>query len=309
MAGLWGLFGRKAQPDANPLPGIGGYDRGTGRTGDEGFAGSTSATRTFTGLNPRSFGVRATTNYGISDVDASRAEMQADPREFFGGQPLRTRPGFDLAGQNPLSGAAYAGGHSQRDTTTPWTQAQPVIGGGAPGAQNVRNQVAQRYKAVPGAYRSYLSAPRADTAPVNPGGQATDGNVHPDRVVTEVSVPGRAVFFGGGNLSWSVLREMPYGGRGNGARGADLGGQRYYATGQEQQFMNAGQGQYGIGRLSGPLHRPTVFQEPAPWSTNYYDTTASVGTTDAPGTGGQAPNMVYVSPHAGRAGNRTGRTG
>jgi len=133
----------------------------------------------------------------------------------------------------------------------------------------------------------------------------------PDRDfdVTEVAVPSRFVAFDGGNQSWSVLREMPYGGRGDGARGAALDGTRYYGTGQDGQFLNAGQGAYGAARLAGPNHRPTVFTEPAPWSTNYYDTTASVGTPDNPGPGGQAADMVYVSPHAGRASNSTGRTG
>jgi hypothetical protein len=320
MAGLWGLFGRKAQPDANPLPGIGGDSSPRGRAGEDGFPGSTAQVRTFPGRNPNQprstqggagdwTTIKADTNYGITPVTQARAQMQADPREFYGGQPLRTRPGYDLAGQNPLSGAAAAGGHSQRDTTTPWTQAQPQISGGVPGSQNVRNSVALRYKAVPGQLHDYLSNARADEAGVVPGGQAADGNVHPDRAVTTVTVPSRFVFAGGGVQTWSVQREMPYGGRGDGARGAILDGERYYVTGQHDQFANAGQGAYGQARLAGPRHRPTVFTEPAPWSTNYYDTTASVGPPDHPGPGGQAPGMVYFSPEPGRASNRTGRSG
>jgi hypothetical protein len=104
-----------------------------------------------------------------------------------------------------------------------------------------------------------------------------------------------------------MLREMPYGGRGDGARGAALSGQRYYATGQRDQFGNAGQGDYGIARERGGK-RPVSFTEPAPWSTNYYDTTDSVGTADTPGTNTQAPNQVYYSPSSGRAVNTTGRT-
>ena len=148
MAGLWGLFGRKAEPDANPLPGIGGDDSARGRAGEDGFPGSTAQTRTFPGRNPNQprstqgpggdwTTIKADTNYGITPVTEARAQMQADPREFYGGQPLRTRPGFNLAGQNPLSGAAAAGGHSQRDTTTPWIDAQPVISGTVPGSANV----------------------------------------------------------------------------------------------------------------------------------------------------------------------------
>lgn len=318
MAGLWGLFGRKAQPDANPLPGIGGDTSARGRAGEDGFPGSTAQTRTFPGRNPLDLRstqggagdwttVKAPTNYGITPVTDARAQMQADPREFYGGQPLRGRPGYNLAGQNPGSGAIRAGGHGNLETQTPWRDAQPQISGGVPGAANVRNTIAQRYKAGPGQLHDYLSAARADTAPVNPGGQATDGNVHPERVVESVSVPSRFVFAGGGQQTWSVEREMPYGGRGDGARGAVLDGSRYYVTGQQGQFLNAGQGAYGQVRLAGPRHRPTVFTEPAPWSTNFYDTTASVGTPDAPGPGGQSPSMVYVSPEPGRASNRTGR--
>ena len=320
MAGLWGLFGRKAQPDANPLPGIGGDDSARGPAGQDGFPGSTAQTRTFPGRNPNQprstqgpggdwTTIKAETNYGITPVTEARAAMQADPREFYGGQPLRTRPGYDLAGQNPLSGAAEAGGHSQRDTTTAWIDAQPQISGGVPGSANVRNAIARRYKAVPGQLHTYLSNARPDQAGVNPGGQATDGNVHPGRAVGEVTVPSRFVFAGGGVQSWSVQREMPYGGRGDGARGAELTGSRYYMAGQEGQFANAGQGGYGHARLAGPRHRPTVFAEPAPWSTNYYDTTPSTGTPDNPGPGGQAPDLVHISPQAGRASNSTGRTG
>jgi hypothetical protein len=116
------------------------------------------------------------------------------------------------------------------------------------------------------------------------------------------------VFAGGGVQTWSVQRQMPYNGRGDGARGADLNGTRYYATGAPVN-VNGANGEYGIGRLRGPNHRPTVFTEPAPWSQNYYDTTQTTGTPDQPGPATQAPDMVYVSPSAGRASNSTGRTG
>jgi hypothetical protein len=104
---------------------------------------------------------------------------------------------------------------------------------------------------------------------------------------------------------------MPYGGRGDGARGADLNGQRFYATGQSDQFWNAGQGQYGIGRQRGSDHKtPVSFTEPAPWTAQYYTTTDSVGTNDTPNDSpGQQPSAVYVSPSSGRASNSTGRRG
>jgi hypothetical protein len=310
MAGLTKrLFGRTPAPETDPLPGQGGYTAPPGRTGEGGFSGSTALTRTFRGASPRDAKVRADTDTGITPVTRARAEMQHNsPAEFYGGQPLKTRPGFDLAGINPLSGAAADGGHSVREGETPMTARQPQISLGTPGAGNVRNEIAQRYKNAPGQLHEYQSASRGDLPPVNPNGQDSSGNVHPDRAASPVTVPNRFVFAGGGVQTWYMEREMPYGGRGDGARGADLNGQRYYATGAPQ-FLNAGMGQYGAARLAGPNHRPTMFQEPAPWSANYYDTTAEVGTPAAPGTPGQAPGLVYVSPSAGRASNSTGRTG
>ncbi len=337
MAGLIArVFGGRPKPDPDPLPGQGGYDLPPGPYGGTGFPGSTSSTRTLRGASPRAVKIRADTDTGFEQALSATAQVRqasyrgdvpggstASPRatpavatpqpvatelmqgnsaaEFYGGQPLRTRPGYDLAGQNPLSGAARAGGHSQRETTTPWRDAQPVIGAGTPGAANVRNQVAQRYKNPAGQLHGYRAAPRADQPGSTPSTAAAGA---------EVQVPNRFVFPGGGNQTWSLEREMPYGGRGDGARGADLDGTRYYAAGGYDNFLNAGQGQYGQARLAGPRHRPTMFAEPAPWSTNFYDTTASVGTTDSPGAADQAPDMVYVSPQASRAAlNSTGRTG
>lgn len=296
MAGLIAaLFGGKSRPpDPDPLPGQGGYAMGAGPYGAGGFPGSTSATRTFRGTNPRIAKVRADTNYGITPVTQARYEMQHNsPAEFFGGPMLKTGAGNDTAGGELGTLAA----HDPRATTTLYSQAQSQISLGVPGAQNVRNDVALKYKAAPGQVHTYQSAPRGD-----------QGNGPTEAAASAVTVPSRFVFAGGGVQTWSVQRQMPYNGRGDGARGAALDGTRYYATGAPE-FANGGQGQYGVGRLRGPNHRPTVFVEPAPWSANYYDTTAATGTPDNPGSGGQAPDMVYVSPTAGRASNRTGRTG
>lgn len=345
MAGLIAkLFGGASRPpDTNPAPGIGGYAQGPGPTGQTGYPGSTSQTRTYRGNNPRTVGLRADTNTGfeqalgtttVSQQHAYRGDVPGanirSPRvtdrvvtpqtrsvqglqhnavgEFYGGPMLRTGPANNSAGGHPLAPARRAGGHSQHDTTTNWAQAQPVIGTDVPGSANVRNQIAQRYKNRPGQVHTYRSAARADQAPVNIGGQTTDGNVHPERATSEVSVPNRFVFPGGGNTTWSVLRQMPYNGRGDGARGAQLSGQRFYTTGQAQQFWNAGQGDYGISRQRGGK-RPVSFQEPGPWTANFYDTTNEVGTSDSPGTPTQSPDMVYTSPSSGRAKNSTGRMG
>lgn len=345
MAGkIAALFGGKPRPEkdaANPVPGIGGYAMGPGPAGQSGYPGSTAATRTMRGRNARLAKIRSDTNTGwesglgsqtVTRQASYRAEthgskvqnprdtptvdtpkgqlrqnMQSTPGEHLGGPMDRTGPHNNTAGGNPMTPASRAGGHSQRDTTTPWIRAQAPLGGDAPGSNNVRNQVAQRYKAVPGQAHTYRSAARADQAPVNTGGQATDGNVKPDLVSQDVTVPSRFVM-PGGQTGWSVQRRMPYTGRGDGARGADLNGQRYYGTGQQDQFWNAGQGNYGIGRERGDANkRPVGFTEPAPWTANFYDTTNEVGTSDAPGTPTQGGDQVYVSPSAGRASNSTGR--
>jgi hypothetical protein len=316
-----------------------------GRTGAGGYRGSTALTRTFRGRDPRTVGLRADSNTGWDNgIGPATQQRQAayrgdvpgaalagprvappvatpqpvitqrlqtnSPAEYFGGPMLRTGAGNDTAGGNPLSRSAMVGGHSVRDTETPGTRREPVIGVGTPGSNNVRNSIALRYKAVPGQVHTYQSASRPDQATPNVNGQASDGSVHPDQVSSPVSVPSRFVYPGGGNTTWSVLRQMPYGGRGDGARGAQLSGARYYSTGQADQFWNAGQGDYGIARARGGDHkRPVSFTMPTPWTANYYDTTETVGTPDQPGTPTQAPNMVWVSPPGGRASNRTGRSG
>jgi hypothetical protein len=338
MAGLIAaLFGGKSLP---PPPeggqaGSGGFRAGPGPTGASGYPGSTSQTRSLRGRSPRDGGVRSDRDSGfeqaLSTVNQVRqhaphfgqvrsnaspratprvatpqplltAVMQQTPHTNLGGPLDSTEPGAHTAGGHPLSGAASDGGHSERETTTPWIHAQPNISGNVPGSQNVRNTRAQRYKNKPGELHTYKSAPRADTAPPNPTGWASDGNVHPERVVTEVTVPNRFVWPGGGVQTWSVQREMPYGGRGDGARGADLNGQRYFATGQQDQFWNAGSGDYGIARqLGNGTKRPVSFTQPAPWTGQYYDSTPSVES----GTTNQAPDLVYVSPQVSRRNTAT----
>jgi hypothetical protein len=324
IAALFG--GRKRPPDPNPLPGIGGYSMPPGPAGQTGYPGSTSATRQHgRGSSPRVAKIGAEQLGGTDNAmgtttetrqvayrgdvhgaaiagprttarvtqrqTAIRQRMQHNsPAEFYGGPMLQTGPGNNTAGANPLSPAQAAGGHSVRDTETPMIRRQPTIGLDTPGAQNVRNSIAQRWKNPPAQPHTYRSAPN----PAKP----------PD----DVTVQNRFQFpAGGGNQTWSMLRRMPYVGRGDGARGADLNGQRYYATGQQDQFWNAGQGDYGIERERGGK-RPVGFTQPAPWTSNFYDTTDEVGSSDSPGTPTQAPQSIYYSPSAGRASNRTGRS-
>lgn len=345
MAGLIArLLGGKAKAGpAEPAEGVGGYDLPAGPAGQTGFPGSTSAVRTFRGATPRDVKIRADRLGGANNALGTTAQAQAasyrpdagpagpgpgasrasrspratprvvtpqtairqemqnnDPTEFYGGPALRTRPGNNTAGAHPLSPAQAAGGHSMLDTQTPWRNAQPNIGEGTPGSNNVRNEIAQRYKARPGETREYRASPRADQG---------DGPGLAD--IGSAVVQSRFVFDDGGNQTWAVGREMPYGGRGDGARGADLNGQRYYATGQSDQFWNGGQGQYGIARQQGSGNKsPVSFTEPAPWTAQFYTTTDSVGTNDTPNDSpGQQPSAVYISPSTGRASNGTGRRG
>lgn len=254
-----------------------------------------------------------TTPVVVTQQPELTAIMQDGPGTFFGGPALQTIPGNQTAGGVPLSGAAAAGGHSQRDSTTPWIDAQPLIGAPAPGAENVRNRIAVRYQNPPAQQHTYRPAPRADQAPVNPTGQASDGNVSNALAAQgTVTVQNRFVFDAGQSQTWSVLRQMPYTGRGNGARGADLNGQRYYAqNNQLNQFWNAGQGDYGIARqLGSQVKVPVGFTEPAPWTSQLYLTTDSVGSYDNPDPNpSQLAAGPVISPSSGRASNSTGRTG
>lgn len=318
------LFGTEPPPqtDPDPLPGRGGYAIPEGPAGQTGFPGSTSSTRHFKGASPRVAKLRADTHVGwegqVSDVLQTRqASYRGDvenaaedgPRstpdvdtpqplaayylqnnsqaEFFGGPELKTGPGNDTAGGNIL----VPGPSGVRNTETPMTRRQPQISVGVPGSNNVRNTRALRHLSPPGQPHGYQSASRGD--------QRTHAE--------PVTVQNRYVFQGGGVQTWWMERQMPYTSVGDGSRGASLNGQRYYATGAPQ-FLEGGMGSYGLSRASGPRHRPTNFQEPAPWSANYYDTTQQAG-YETPGEAGQVPNMIYTSPEPGRATNSTGRTG
>ena len=153
----------------------------------------------------------------------------------------------------------YARNKAQADDTE--RRSSPVIGIDVPGNENQRNTV-------------YYGGRKA----------APDGQ-------------NRYVYGGenGGFESYAVDRRIPYkiherpgGYRGNDSvRGADLSGQRYVMAGKEQT-AGLPDGQYGIARKRGPLHRPVRFERPGPWSAHYYDVAPSAGT--------QAPDMSHESP-------------
>lgn len=307
MAGLIrALFGgRSRPPDPDPLPGQGGYTLPRGPYGEGGFPGSTSPTRTFNTRTPRVAKIDADTNSGINNAlgtagDLRQASYRGDvpgaaaagpratsltvtpqplnvqqlqendpPAEFYGGYPLKSRPGYaDNVGLNPPH---------VRDTEFPRTVEGRYldIAAGVPGGLRQRNT---RYYA---GTQARPGEPAAAGMGKSPGG--------PDRYVYDG--------INGGFQSYQFTREMPYGGRGDGARGAALSGLRYYAN--ADQFTSQ-EGAYGQARMAGPNHRPTTWTEPAPWTSGYYDTTASTGTPDSPGTDGQQLQAAYVSPDPGR---------
>lgn len=341
IAALFG--GRQRPPDPDPLPGVGGYAMPPGPYGATGLPGSTAAAPhplaqdTAAATLPRRIGgppLRGTqttrSSYrGDQQLPGRPAQSPTDtppvttprsgivetmqtnsPQEWFGGLPLRSGPGNHIQGGRPGRAAAAEGGHNVRDTTTPWTQAQPNISGNVPGAANVRNTVAQRYKNVPGDMHTYQSAPRADQAAPNndfPFGWEMGGAGNPQRASSGVTVPSRYVWAGGTNQTWSIERRMPYTSTGDGGRGARLNGSRYYGVGGYDNFANAGQGAYGQGRLS--QKKPVSYTEPAPWTANVYLTTADVGTTDQPGPQAQAPYSISVSPGSSRAPNTSTNRG
>jgi hypothetical protein len=187
-------------------------------------------------------------------------------------------------------------------------QRQPQISqpGLVPGAQNVRNTIALRHLDVAGGSVTRMAAYRGDQ-PQGPTGS------NPRATPVLVSV-GRFLFGGGGNQTYFMQRTMPFDedytamkrrnktfGPLGGARGADIDGSRFNreypttGTGFESQTM----GQYGVARKRGGDHkRPVTFQEPAPWSTNFYDTTTDIQRQEGTVSGaeGHQPSSVYVSP-------------
>jgi hypothetical protein len=131
----------------------------------------------------------------------------------------------------------------------------------------------------------------------NSGGPASDGHG-----VNRYTFGGEA----GGFESHSMNRRMPYTAHGPLAhshnakqiRGADLSGTRF--TLKTPVFVPQNDG-FGKARRS-QRNRPTVFAEPAPWSSQFYDTTPATGSPDDPGTPAVVQN-VYVSPVVPRANN------
>jgi hypothetical protein len=299
-----GLKAKSPRPGV-PLPGLGGYDYPRGPFGATGFPGSTPAaapTHTQTSGGRRDRQLTATGN---------QAEWASLPPRRPGGDP-----------EQPYARSLRTARAEHRMT--------PIIGG-APGAENVRNQIAQRYKAVPGLVRGYRAAPnpgktgahQQGTSQFHPGqavwgdpdGKPIPGMASQPGAPPEVDVPSRYVSLEGSMEGYAMNRALLFSKGGTPPpypssytrftgnqhlRGGRLTGQRYFGDLADQQRVGLPTDAYGIARARGPRHRPVSFAQPGPWTANYYDV--------APGASGdQAPDMIHASPSRPRAGRAVRR--
>ena len=296
------VFRRRREADPDPDPGIGGYRRPRGPYGEDGYPGSTAATA----LNPQA---------GADKTHNAPARPTPSPPY---GRPFTSRrtPTIPAQRRNVIPPPAHQGGlpyQGPRNAVNPGrvrdTEHRPTIvtSRGIPGGQRQRNSVYRGGRqAIPGAGHTYLSASKGNgVAPITP-----------------VTVPSRYVYGGvnGGtdNLTGILTeRRMPYTGHNAGiadafrgrlghargsVRGAVLDGTRLTLAPVTRDTRIGKQGGgYGRRIRGHQRHRPTIYAEPAPWTSKFYDTTASVGSPDVPGTAGQVRPNVYVSPAARRA--------
>ena len=301
-----GLKAKSPRPGV-PLPGLGGYDYPRGPFGATGFPGSTHAA-------PHT---HTQTAQGRKDRQLTTTGNQAEWAIL----PPR-RPGGDPSQPTARSVTHHETGAEHRMT--------PVIGG-SPGSQNVRNQVAQRYKAVPGQVRAYRASPNPGKTGArlngpsqyhpgqavygDPDGKPVPGMASQPGSAPMVDVPSRYVSLEGSQEGYAMNRRMLFAKGGTPApypssytrftgnqhlRGGRLTGQRYFGDKKDQQQIGLPSDAYGIARARGPRHRPVQFTQPGPWTANYYDTLL-------PDDGNQAADMIHVSPSRPRAGRAVRR--
>jgi len=289
---LGGLFGKR-QADSDPHPGIGGYLTPRGDLGETGYPGSTSTTR----LNPEQDTRPRTPEFPqqIYGRPAHRRRMLTIPEQQASViPPPAHQGGIPWHGPDSKVNPQGPGQSGVRDTEV---RRHTIIGGAPEGGQDVRNtKYYGGVKARPGETRTYRSAPQ---------GRHFE--------ITEVSVPNRHYKDFDGLSDSLQARKMPYTGhdefRGNlghargSRRGAVLDGARFYQ--QPDTELNQGGG-FGAVRTA-QRHRPTVFQEPAPWSARNMVTTAETGTPDSPGADSHVVDNIEVSPSTGRRSARRHR--
>lgn len=277
------MFGLKNKPVADPEPGIGGYEYPRGPAGATGYDGSTSAVRE----NPPAAESLLHDNYS-----------GRKPRRRFQSIPYQQSRFNDENWHLPVN----------PDTVrTSEKRNHALVSGGVPGGENQRNEVYRGGRnARPGVQHSYHAAPNASEGKKR-GFLATE-------TVTQVSRFKLGGPDGGLDLYQDTLsnRRMPYTGqagyRGNlrhargGIRGAVNDGTRYGSAPLDGFFVQGGA--YGKTTRGHQRHRPTIFREPGPWASRFYDTTASTGTPDNRGSNAHMVDAVHVSSQVAPRRNR-----
>jgi len=287
-----------------PQPGVGGYDYPRGPFGATGFPGSTPAART---THTQTADGRRERQLTASGNQAQWALLPTRRGDGTPRQP-RARTGEETAVERRMT---------------------PVIGlpvGSPP--KNVRNTIAQRWKADPLLWRAYRASPNPGKTGATLTGRAIN---HPGTMIygepdgvpvagmrsnpgfpPEVTVQSRFVSAEGNFEGYAMDRPLEFsrGGvagypdsyvRSTGVhhlRGGRLTGQRYFGALDEQQQIGLPTDAYGISRARGPRHRPVRFEQPPSWSANYYDV--------APGTAEPA-DLIHQSPSRGARGRQVRR--
>ena len=291
---------------AVPLPGVGGYDYPRGRYGETGFPGSTPAA--------------GYTHTQGADGRRDRQLTVTGNQAEWAGLPPRTPSGLPA---NPQVRTGRETAPEQRMT--------PVIGRPVTATvKNVRNTIAQRYKARPELVRGYRPSPNpgktgaalTGRSQYHPGTQVygdPDGGPIPAMPFNPgepptVTVQSRYVSDEGSMEGYAMNRPLLFARGGTPApypdsyvrstgnhhlRGGRLTGQRYFGAIEDQQRIGLPSDAYGIARARGPQHRPTRFEQPAPWTANFYDVPAS--------TAQHQPDMIHTSPSRGPRGRAVRR--
>lgn len=321
-----------------PEPGVGGYGYPRGPFGATGYPGSTPATlgrvkrQDREGRKDPQFRNRPTiTASGIRARDTGpefldpTPVMTPKPQPSYGEVRFRPgtspRPGNRFIRENGSPRQPFA---RLMRATRPEHRMTPVIGGiGQRTPKDVRNDVAQRWKADPLKVRGYRPSPNPGLAGARGAGPS---RYHPGTTVygnpgadpggliyhepPEVVVQSRYVSHEGSQEGYAMNREMLFTKGGTPAaiphgaaphiRGGRYSGQRYFGAITDQQRIGLPSDSYGIARARGPRHRPVSFVRPAPWTANYYDV--------APAEGTQSPDMIHRSAKT-RARGRSVRRG
>jgi hypothetical protein len=314
-----------------PVPGIGGYNYPRGPFGATGFPGSTPASHQTHTQGPDGRKDRQLTTTQVWERDTGAAALDTTPTEVPRPQPSYSEVRFRPGGRTGPSEFIREGGDPrqpyarQMRSTSPERRSTPIIGG-APGSENVRNTIAQRFKARPELWRAYRPSPNpgktgarmAGPSKFHPGTEIhgdPDGKPIPGMMPQPgpptVVVQSRFVSHEGSQEGYAMDRPMLFTRGGTPARqpdgaaphirGARMDGTRYFGELADQQKIGLPSDSFGIKRARGPNHRPVRFEQPPPWTANYYDVPPHEGET--------APDMIHRAPVATRKATVTSRGG